>query len=103
MNIVDESLMRGQGLGLLGPGFDAVVTEPTTRLQLAVFLGVPWPPRQGFIPVIYWPPQIAESEEEVTRKVGLRNFDSVEEEHLLDSIDLDGKPLVSNFVSHGRL
>ena len=34
--------------------------------------------------------------------MGLRSFDSVEEEHVLDSIDLDGKPLVSNSVSHGR-
>ena len=82
------------------PAGSRMVTEPTTRLQSAVYLGMPWPPRQGFIPVLYWPPQVAEKEEEDYAGAALKNFENFDVEQQLDEINMDDFS-VSNFLSHG--
>ena len=79
-----------------------MATEPTTtRLRPAVFLGLPWPPRPGSSSVLYWPPQVAEKEEENYAGAALKNFENFDVEQQLDEIDMDDFS-VSNFLSRSR-
>ena len=78
-----------------------MVTEPTTRLQPAVYLDPPWPPRQCSNPILYWPPQVAEKEEEDYAGAALKNFENFDVEQQLDEIDMDDFS-VSNFLSRSR-